>query len=112
MVQIEKMFKGIDADGLGKIHYHEFLAALLESQGMITEERLAEAFERIDSEGKGYISKENLKNILGPNYNSRMVDKMIKEASNGKHDGKINYQDFLRVMFKNSNNTSSFFRRG
>jgi len=109
---IEKMFKGIDVDGLGTIHYHEFLAALLESQGMLTEERLADAFERIDSEGKGYISKENLKSILGPDYNSKMVDKMIKEASNGKHDGKINYQDFLRVMAqKNDIDNNSFFRR-
>ena len=76
------------------------------------EERLADAFERIDSEGKGYISKENLKCILGPDYNSKMVDKMIKEVSNGKHDGKINYQDFLRVMAQeNDTDSNSFFRR-
>jgi len=101
---IEKMFKGIDVDGTGKVGYHEFLAALLESQGMITTERIAETFERIDSEGKGFISKENLKSILGSDYNPKLVDKiMIQEG----RDGRINYEDFLR-MFHEDDSTGFF----
>ena len=100
------MFKGIDVDRSGKVHYHEFLAALLESQGMITTERLAETFERIDSEGKGFISKENLKSILGSDYNPKLVDKiMIKEG----RDGRINYDDFLRMFYEDD--STGFFQK-
>ena len=35
-----------------------FLAATLETQGQISEKALAEAFDIIDKENKGFISKE------------------------------------------------------
>ena len=97
-MQIEKLFKGIDLDDSGDVHYNEFLAAVLESQGMITQERLADAFDRLDSDGKGYINKDDLKNILGAEYNTELVDKMIDEAGYTKN-GQIDYDKFLRLMF-------------
>lgn len=100
VLQIEKLFKGIDLDDSGDVHYVEFLAAVLESQGMITQERLADAFDRLDSDGKGYISKDDLKNILGVEYNDKLVNKMIEEADT-MHDGRIFYDEFLRLMFEN-----------
>ena len=51
--------------GSGSIKYTEFLAATLEAQGAITEEKLAEAFDRIDSDDSGYISAANLRDMLG-----------------------------------------------
>lgn len=47
-----------DLDGSGYIHYTEFLAATMETRGVIVEERLAEAFDRLDSDDSGYISKQ------------------------------------------------------
>ena len=41
---------------------------------------LGDAFDRIDSSGKGYISKDDLKNILGDNYQEDVVDRMLDEA--------------------------------
>eukprot|EP00592_Proboscia_alata_P020993 CAMPEP_0194421088 /NCGR_PEP_ID=MMETSP0176-20130528/20337_1 /TAXON_ID=216777 /ORGANISM="Proboscia alata, Strain PI-D3" /LENGTH=695 /DNA_ID=CAMNT_0039229031 /DNA_START=87 /DNA_END=2171 /DNA_ORIENTATION=+ len=94
----ERMFSGIDQDGSGHVHYAEFLAALAESQGLVTMERLAEAFDRIDSTGKGYISHDDLKAVLGADYNKGLVDKMIKEADT-KDDGQVDYDEFLQLMF-------------
>lgn len=37
-----------DIDGTGKIRYTEFLAATIEARGAISEQRLAEAFDRLD----------------------------------------------------------------
>lgn len=37
--EIESMFAGMDIDGLGKVHYMEFLAATIEAHGSIDEER-------------------------------------------------------------------------
>jgi hypothetical protein len=48
--KIEFLFHGIDRDQSGHIHYDEFLAALSESHGLVTMDRLTEAFDRIDKE--------------------------------------------------------------
>ena len=96
---IEKLFSGIDNDKSGQIHYHEFLAAVVESQGLITMEHLADAFDRLDSTGKGYISKDDLRNILGIDYDETSVNCMMHEAD-FKKNGQIDYGAFLRLMFE------------
>lgn len=45
-----------DLDGTGHLKYTEFLAATIESTDLVTEERLAEAFDRLDSDDSGYIT--------------------------------------------------------
>lgn len=46
---------------------------------------LGDAFDRIDSDGKGYISRTDLKNILGDNYQEDVVDQMLDEADYKKN---------------------------
>ena len=46
---------------------------------------LCDAFDRIDSDGKGYISRTDLKNILGDNYQEDVVDQMLDEADYKKN---------------------------
>jgi calcium-dependent protein kinase len=53
---VEELFNSVDLDGTKEIKYTEFLAATIESTGLVTEERLAEAFDRLDSDDSGYIS--------------------------------------------------------
>uniref|UniRef100_A0A6U6K7F4 Calmodulin n=1 Tax=Odontella aurita TaxID=265563 RepID=A0A6U6K7F4_9STRA len=96
---IEKLFQGIDVDRSGQIHYNEFIAAVVESQGLITMEHLAVAFDRLDSSGKGYISKDDLRNMLGVDCDENMVNKMMDEADM-KKNGQIDYDEFLRLMFE------------
>ena len=49
---------------------------------------LGDAFDRIDSDGKGYISRNDLKNILGDNYREDVVDQMLDE-SDYKKNGQV-----------------------
>jgi calcium-dependent protein kinase len=95
---VESVFRAIDTHHSGEVHYNVFLAALAESQGLITMERLQEAFDRIDTEGKGYISKGDLRSIMGTEANETVITQMIDEA--GGEDGKFYYDKFLRLMFK------------
>ncbi|KAL7568560.1 hypothetical protein ACA910_002672 [Epithemia clementina (nom. ined.)] len=90
------MFDAVDLDGTGKIRYTEFLAATIEAQGAISEERLAEAFDRIDSDDSGYISKENLRSLLGDEFPQSEIDAIIDEADLTR-DGKISYSEFLAL---------------
>lgn len=80
-----------------EIYYLEFLAATLSAHGRINEERLAEAFDRIDSDDSGYISRENLKQILGKDYSKEKVDQYMKEAD-FVGDNRISFEEFVKFF--------------
>jgi hypothetical protein len=85
-----------DLDGSGKIRYTEFLAATIEANGSVSEVRLAEAFDRLDSDDSGYISVENLLEILGDSFAKEDVEAIISEAATD-NDGQISYAEFLAL---------------
>jgi calcium-dependent protein kinase len=85
-----------DLDGTGKIRYTEFLAATIEANGSVSEVRLAEAFDRLDSDDSGYISVENLLEILGDGFAKEDVEAIIQEAATD-NDGQISYAEFLAL---------------
>lgn len=90
---ITKMFKDIDTGKDGKIHYTEFLAATLESHGRIIEEKLADAFDRLDSDDTGYISHSNLRDFLGTDSTPEKVDQLMAEVDIDG-DGKVTFEEF------------------
>ena len=78
----------------GVLHYTEFLAATIESHGAISEEALSEAFDRIDSDDSGYISTQNLREILGEFVSSEYIEHIILEA-----ESELDYsEDMKRQM--------------
>jgi EF-hand domain pair len=108
-----------DIDGSGKIRYTEFLAATMEAVGAISEERLAEAFDLLDSDDSGYISCENLLGLLGSDMTQAEIASIINEVDeNG--DGQISYQEFLtlwdehiddRMSTQQSNEATRFYSK-
>jgi calcium-dependent protein kinase len=99
--EIEKMFASVDVNKEGTISYVEFLAATLEAHGHIEEDRLAEAFDRIDSDDTGYISRKNLEGMLGKEFTEERVDKLLAECDEN-NDGRIDFNEFYRA-FRRSN---------
>lgn len=97
-----------DLDGSGRIRYTEFLAATIEAQGAISEERLAEAFDRFDTDDSGYISVDNLKDVLGKDFPRQEIIDILGDAADPSGDGygdnatKISYSAFLRLWEKNN----------
>lgn len=94
--ELEVLFEGIDIDGTGKVHYSEFLAATIEAHGSIDEERLAEAFDRIDSDDTGYITTSDLKEFLGEDIPDKYLTDIIEEADI-RQDQRIAYDEFLAM---------------
>mmetsp|Transcript_4005 Transcript_4005/g.6698 ORF Transcript_4005/g.6698 Transcript_4005/m.6698 type:complete len:785 (-) Transcript_4005:21-2375(-) len=94
--EIKSMFEAVDLDGTGKIRYTEFLASTIEAHGAINEQRLAEAFDRLDSDDSGFISADNLREILGPQFPQERIDSIIKEADLTE-DNRISYPEFLAL---------------
>eukprot|EP00984_Skeletonema_dohrnii_P007771 scaffold2862_cov238-Skeletonema_dohrnii-CCMP3373.AAC.4 len=99
--EVNAMFDHIDVNKNGTIMYTEFVAATLELHGRVEEKRLAEAFDHIDDDDSGYISKENLKKLLGESGTPERIERLIGSADSDG-DGRISFEEFL-VMFRKDN---------
>lgn len=87
-----RVFEGIDQDHTNTISYTEFLAASLSRRLWLSRERIKDAFQRLDVDGKGYITKENLRDLLGDDWTLERAGTMMNEADT-KKDGKIGKAD-------------------
>jgi len=76
------IFDACDLDGSGRIRYTEFIAATIEAQGDISEERLAEAFDRFDTDDSGNICVDDLAEILGKDFPRHEIQDIIGDAVN------------------------------
>lgn len=54
------IFDRIDLNGDGEIDYSEFLAAAINKESLLDEERLISAFKSFDQDGSGTISATEL----------------------------------------------------
>lgn len=102
------MFNAIDIDGAGRVSFTEFLAATIEAHGTIEEERIAEAFDRLDCDDSGYITANNLKDILGHEVDENFIHKMIEEVKQKDDHRHITYNEFLGLW--NSDDDEKFQR--
>jgi hypothetical protein len=82
--------------GTGVVHYIEFLASTIESHGAIDEDRLAEAFDRLDCDDSGWITVENLKEFLGEDVPVQYLEQVIDECDIEK-DHRISYDEFIAL---------------
>jgi len=95
--QVDKLFADLDVDETGLIHYTEFLASTVEAMGNIETEKLEEAFDRLDTDNSGFITIENLKEILGDDYEEATLRQMIAEGDFNKN-GHIDFEEFRLLM--------------
>ncbi|CAN0069763.1 unnamed protein product [Discosporangium mesarthrocarpum] len=95
--EMDRLFESIDVDNSGKIHYLEFLAATIEAVGTLEEERLRMAFERLDTDGSGFITVGNFKEMCGPVYDDEAVRIALEEADLAKN-GRVDWEEFKILM--------------
>ena len=99
LAQAKSCFKALDQDGTGRISYAEFLAATIESHEMLSEEQLADSFDRLDADDSGFITAKNLESILGEQFSKEIAESMIQDGD-FKNDRKISYDEFVVLMKK------------
>lgn len=95
--EVRKVFDGVNQDAQRTISYSEFLAATLSRRLYMQEERIQEAFHRLDVSNTGYITKEDLRAVLGDDYDPVRVDEMMS-AADDSGDGKIDYGEFVKMI--------------
>eukprot|EP00761_Pharyngomonas_kirbyi_P003511 gb/GECH01003515.1/.p1 GENE.gb/GECH01003515.1/~~gb/GECH01003515.1/.p1 ORF type:complete len:152 (+),score=58.33 gb/GECH01003515.1/:1-456(+) len=99
--ELNDMIKEVDIDGNGMIEFQEFLVLMSRKlKSSDSEEEIREAFRMFDKNKDGFISEEELKQVMraiGEELSDEQITEMIKEAdSNG--DGQIDFDEFLRMM--------------
>lgn len=81
------------------IRWHEFLAAGL-SQARVDDRNLRLAFDRIDTQRKGYVTLQDLRDMLGTSAEAHVLEKVWMESLNEckAHLDRITFSDFKRLM--------------
>lgn len=95
--EAKKAFQALDTSHHQEIHFSDFLAAMLSSQFELHEDLLSEAFRKFDVDGSGYITSDNLRNILGDTFEGQKVEKLLNEADT-MHHGKLSYHEFASYL--------------
>lgn len=105
-LQLEEKAVAPFRDGLVKQHRQEidfetFQRLVLSKRNKANDWRYV--FDLFDTEGKGYITKDNLARVaenLGENMSSEELQEMMDRANSSK-GGKVTFQEFEAIMTKN-----------
>mmetsp|Transcript_10980 Transcript_10980/g.21858 ORF Transcript_10980/g.21858 Transcript_10980/m.21858 type:complete len:571 (-) Transcript_10980:69-1781(-) len=103
--EADQIFDDMDLEHDGKIHWHEFIAATL-SKCEYDERNLKLAFDRLDFDHQGYITYDNLLDIVGSDSTEEDVRAMFDEVDY-KHEGKIYFPEFVQIMKQNNSESGA-----
>jgi len=95
--EVQSIFQALDQNHDDEIHYSDFLAAMVGARINMHEDHLKSAFRKFDVDNSGYITKENLREVLGETYEGETVDSLLAEADL-LQDGRISYQEFVSYL--------------
>lgn len=98
--EIEVLVDEVDIDGNGQIDFNEF-AAMMARRFFEEEEEIRDAFRVLDRNEDGFITADELKYLmtnLGEKLTDAEVAEMLRDADKDG-DGKINYEEFVSMMF-------------
>jgi len=96
--ELRAIFVGIDMDKSERLDYLEFNAACLHGFGLLNDRTLAKVFDDLDSQGRGYISVQDLKTALGTDYDEEIFQSFVKTDTSNK--GRIHFHEFNAFMRK------------
>jgi len=105
--EVRNIFEELDKDLNQEVTLEEFVKMMTPRMGdRDSREEIAKVFKLFDEDNTGYITFRNLKKIcndLGENLTDDEIQEMIDEADRDQ-DGKINAEEFFRVMKKRGDN--------
>jgi len=95
--ETKAIFDSLDSNHDEEIHYSDFLAAMVNTRIALHDDLLKSAFKKFDTDQSGYITKENLREVLGDVYEGEQVEAFVAEADALK-DGRISYEEFVAYL--------------
>ncbi|EAR92244.1 calcium-dependent kinase (macronuclear) [Tetrahymena thermophila SB210] len=109
-INLEEIFDQIDLDNNGVINFTEFISATMDKQNSQQKEKLLQAFNYFDQDKNGYITQDELANIIGNSQENSILNntqedpifsslwQLILEQSDKNQDGKIEFEEFEYMM--------------
>ena len=97
--ELQQLFASLDQDHTGVIKYTEFLAACVDEKTYHSEKRIVDAFNKLDYDKTGDLSRENLKEFLGDAVDDVTFDKMFDDIDIAK-DGVVHLNEFKAMLLK------------
>lgn len=111
---VVQLFQACDANGDGKIDYTEFISAAMEKTLLVSKQNLRAAFDMIDANGDGELTKDELKAVFGGGHVSQrgeeVWDDIMKEVDHNS-DGVITIEEFESAMRQIVNKQSSVYNK-
>lgn len=89
-----QIFQALDSNSDEEIRYSDFLAAMVNTQIVMHDDLLRVAFQKFDTDRSGYITVDNLKQVLGKTFEGESVKKLVNEADQLK-DNRVSYAEFV-----------------
>jgi len=94
--EIERVMKAADIDEDGVISYNELMLTFVQRKLNAKEERLWDSFCKMDLNGDGRITVDELRSVLGQEADERKVKELIAEVDHDKN-GSVDYDEFLAL---------------
>ena len=85
----------------GKINYSEFLAATIDVNNVLTDQRLSAVFHQFDTDSSGMITKEDIfyaMQKLGREVQMEEIEKILKDCDKDG-DGGLDLEEFKKIFF-------------
>jgi len=101
--EVNFFMENLDTDGSQKIEFDEFIAATISRQNSLADEKLKSAFDLFDTDNSGFISVNNLKQVIG-DISQDTEDswrEIIREVDQNE-DGVISFVEFRDMILKNT----------
>ena len=95
------LMKSADLNGDGRIDYAEFIAAAYEKSLLLSQQNLRAAFNMMDVDGDGTLTKDELMQVFGDaNVTERgeQIWDEIVASVDSNNDGIIDFEEFERAM--------------
>ncbi|KAJ8772598.1 hypothetical protein K2173_027775 [Erythroxylum novogranatense] len=99
--EIKQLMEAADVDKNGIIDYVEFITAVMHHHKLDREEHLFKSFQFFDKEGKGFITRDELKQVMSEYGmgDDATIDEVIDDVDTDKN-GTIDYEEFVAMMRK------------
>ena len=97
------IWEQIDVDGSGEIDYSEWALAAANKEKLLTDKRLQQAFTMFDLDKSGFISADELHEVLDPitkTKTQRADWKQIISDIDENGDGVISFKEFKSIMIE------------
>jgi len=108
---IKKMFTALDANKLGQIDFNSMVNAAVHDYLIASDQRLYEAFRDLDDDEDGKIKTDQMKAKIKQMDIYGNADKLLEiiDTVDLDKDGTIDYEEFLRALHPDFNETPKWF---